>query len=91
MWYFLPWLCRQKLELKTTEASLGLKPGKQVAAIIKAVDSKYTAIPIRARSSRASAKDALLSVSHSAVWPNHGIIMAYNSVFLSAMEASVNL
>uniref|UniRef100_A0A452G385 Microsomal triglyceride transfer protein large subunit n=1 Tax=Capra hircus TaxID=9925 RepID=A0A452G385_CAPHI len=37
---------RQKLELKTTEASPGLKPGKQVAAIIKAVDSKYTAIPI---------------------------------------------
>nr|XP_019817963.1 PREDICTED: microsomal triglyceride transfer protein large subunit [Bos indicus] len=37
---------RQKLELKTTEASVRLKPGKQVAAIIKAVDSKYTAIPI---------------------------------------------
>uniref|UniRef100_I3M7X3 Microsomal triglyceride transfer protein large subunit n=1 Tax=Ictidomys tridecemlineatus TaxID=43179 RepID=I3M7X3_ICTTR len=37
---------RQKLELRTTEAGPRLKPGKQVAAVIKAVDSKYTAIPI---------------------------------------------
>uniref|UniRef100_A0A8D1V8V0 Microsomal triglyceride transfer protein large subunit n=1 Tax=Sus scrofa TaxID=9823 RepID=A0A8D1V8V0_PIG len=37
---------KQKLELKTTEAGPRLKSGKQVAAIIKAVDSKYTAIPI---------------------------------------------
>ncbi|XP_008585407.1 PREDICTED: microsomal triglyceride transfer protein large subunit [Galeopterus variegatus] len=37
---------KQKLELKTTEAGSRLKPGKQVAAIIKAVDSKYMAIPI---------------------------------------------
>nr|XP_040149125.1 microsomal triglyceride transfer protein large subunit [Ictidomys tridecemlineatus] len=36
----------QKLELRTTEAGPRLKPGKQVAAVIKAVDSKYTAIPI---------------------------------------------
>ncbi|KAM9086421.1 microsomal triglyceride transfer protein large subunit isoform 2-T3 [Megaptera novaeangliae] len=39
-------LSKQKLELKTTEAGPRLMPGKQVAAIIKAVDSKYTAIPI---------------------------------------------
>uniref|UniRef100_A0A8C5Z6P6 Microsomal triglyceride transfer protein large subunit n=1 Tax=Marmota marmota marmota TaxID=9994 RepID=A0A8C5Z6P6_MARMA len=37
---------KQKLELRTTEAGPRLKPGKQVAAVIKAVDSKYTAIPI---------------------------------------------
>jgi microsomal triglyceride transfer protein large subunit len=39
-------LCRQKLELKTTEAGPRLIPGKQVAAVIKAVGSKYTAVPI---------------------------------------------
>eukprot|EP00070_Physeter_catodon_P007006 XP_007115091.1 microsomal triglyceride transfer protein large subunit isoform X4 [Physeter catodon] len=39
-------LSKQKLELKTTEAGPRLLPGKQVAAIIKAIDSKYTAIPI---------------------------------------------
>ncbi|XP_059971323.1 microsomal triglyceride transfer protein large subunit isoform X2 [Mesoplodon densirostris] len=39
-------LSKQKLELKTTEAGPRLMPGKQVADIIKAVDSKYTAIPI---------------------------------------------
>ncbi|KAG3275896.1 microsomal triglyceride transfer protein, partial [Ictidomys tridecemlineatus] len=44
--YFSLALCRQKLELRTTEAGPRLKPGKQVAAVIKAVDSKYTAIPI---------------------------------------------
>ncbi|XP_004643760.1 microsomal triglyceride transfer protein large subunit [Octodon degus] len=37
---------KQKLELKTTEAGPRLIPGKQVATVIKAVDSKYTAIPI---------------------------------------------
>ncbi|KAM9678617.1 microsomal triglyceride transfer protein large subunit [Trichechus inunguis] len=37
---------KQKLELKTTEAGPRLMPGKQVAAVIKAVDSKYTAISI---------------------------------------------
>lgn len=37
---------KQKLELKTTEAGPRLMPGKQVSAIIKAVDSKYTALPI---------------------------------------------
>ncbi|XP_037365540.1 microsomal triglyceride transfer protein large subunit [Talpa occidentalis] len=37
---------KQKLELKTTEAGPRLIPGKQVAAAIKAVDSKYTALPI---------------------------------------------
>ncbi|PNJ35292.1 microsomal triglyceride transfer protein large subunit isoform X2 [Pongo pygmaeus] len=37
---------KQKLELKTTEAGPRLMSGKQAAAIIKAVDSKYTAIPI---------------------------------------------
>ena len=84
---------RQKLELKTTEASLRLKPGKQVAAIIKAVDSKYTAIPIVGQVFQSKCKGCpSVSVSHSAMWPNHGIIMAYNSVFLlSPMEASVNL
>ncbi|XP_007947060.1 microsomal triglyceride transfer protein large subunit [Orycteropus afer afer] len=37
---------KQKLELKTTEAGPRMMPGKQVASIVKAVDSKYTAIPI---------------------------------------------
>lgn len=40
------WFLRQKLELKTTEAGPRLVPGKQVAAVIKAIDSKYTALPI---------------------------------------------
>ncbi|XP_066891641.1 microsomal triglyceride transfer protein large subunit isoform X1 [Kogia breviceps] len=39
-------LSKQKLELKTTEAGPRLMPGKRVAAVIKAVDSKYTAVPI---------------------------------------------
>ncbi|XP_003798553.1 microsomal triglyceride transfer protein large subunit [Otolemur garnettii] len=37
---------KQKLELRTTEAGPRLRPGKQAAAVIKAVDAKYTAIPI---------------------------------------------
>ncbi|XP_021052005.1 microsomal triglyceride transfer protein large subunit [Mus pahari] len=37
---------KQKLELKTTEAGPRMVPGKQVAGVIKAVDSKYKAIPI---------------------------------------------
>ncbi|XP_039704642.1 microsomal triglyceride transfer protein large subunit [Pteropus medius] len=37
---------KQKLELKTTEAGPRLMSGKQVAAIIKAVDSKYKALSI---------------------------------------------
>ncbi|XP_037007818.2 microsomal triglyceride transfer protein large subunit [Artibeus jamaicensis] len=37
---------KQKLELKTTEAGPRLMSGKQVATIIKAVDSKYKALPI---------------------------------------------
>ncbi|XP_075837368.1 microsomal triglyceride transfer protein large subunit [Microtus pennsylvanicus] len=37
---------KQNLELKTTEAGPRLVPGKQVAGVIKALDSKYTAIPI---------------------------------------------
>ncbi|KAF3815459.1 hypothetical protein GH733_016412 [Mirounga leonina] len=39
-------ISKQKLELKTTEAGPRLIPGKQVAAIIKAVDSEYRALPI---------------------------------------------
>lgn len=37
---------KQKLELKTTEAGPRMVPGKQVAGVIKAIDSKYKAIPI---------------------------------------------
>uniref|UniRef100_A0A5F4WMA2 Microsomal triglyceride transfer protein large subunit n=1 Tax=Callithrix jacchus TaxID=9483 RepID=A0A5F4WMA2_CALJA len=37
---------KQKLELKTTEAGPRLMSGKQVTAMVKAVNSKYTAIPI---------------------------------------------
>ncbi|XP_012496530.1 PREDICTED: microsomal triglyceride transfer protein large subunit [Propithecus coquereli] len=37
---------KQKLELKTTEAGPRLMSGKQAAAVIKAVDSKYKALPI---------------------------------------------
>ncbi|KAM5337810.1 microsomal triglyceride transfer protein large subunit [Glossophaga mutica] len=37
---------KQKLELKTTEAGPRLMSGKQVATIIKAIDSKYKALPI---------------------------------------------
>lgn len=39
-------LCRQKLELKTTEAGPRLMSGKQVTAIIKAIGSEYKALPI---------------------------------------------
>ncbi|XP_045392838.1 microsomal triglyceride transfer protein large subunit isoform X1 [Lemur catta] len=37
---------KQKLELKTTEAGPRLVSGKQAAAVVKAVDSKYVALPI---------------------------------------------
>ncbi|XP_004617690.2 microsomal triglyceride transfer protein large subunit [Sorex araneus] len=37
---------KQKLELKTTEAGPRMVPGKQVATVIKSIDSKYTALPI---------------------------------------------
>ncbi|XP_006100342.3 microsomal triglyceride transfer protein large subunit [Myotis lucifugus] len=37
---------KQKLELKTTEAGPRLMSGKHIAAIIKAVDSNYKALPI---------------------------------------------
>ncbi|XP_058150929.1 microsomal triglyceride transfer protein large subunit [Dasypus novemcinctus] len=37
---------KQKLELKTTETGPRMMAGKQAAAVIKAVDSKYTAVPI---------------------------------------------
>uniref|UniRef100_A0A8C9AAN4 Microsomal triglyceride transfer protein large subunit n=1 Tax=Prolemur simus TaxID=1328070 RepID=A0A8C9AAN4_PROSS len=37
---------KQKLELKTTEAGPRLVSGKQAAAVVKAVDSKYMALPI---------------------------------------------
>ncbi|XP_054447666.1 microsomal triglyceride transfer protein large subunit [Pteronotus mesoamericanus] len=37
---------KQKLELKTTEAGPRLMSGKQVATIIKAIDSNYKALPI---------------------------------------------
>ncbi|XP_006876440.1 PREDICTED: microsomal triglyceride transfer protein large subunit [Chrysochloris asiatica] len=37
---------KQKLELKTTDAGPRLMSGKNVAAVIKAVDSKYLAVPI---------------------------------------------
>ncbi|XP_004703496.1 microsomal triglyceride transfer protein large subunit [Echinops telfairi] len=37
---------KQKLELKTTDAGPRLMPGKHVAAVVQAVNSKYTARPI---------------------------------------------
>lgn len=37
---------KQKLELKTTEAGPRLVPGKQVATVIKAIDSKYISLPV---------------------------------------------
>lgn len=37
---------RQKLELQTTEAGPRLVPGKQAAAVVKAMDAKYKAVPI---------------------------------------------
>ncbi|KAM8969258.1 microsomal triglyceride transfer protein large subunit [Sarcophilus harrisii] len=39
-------ISRQKLELKTTAAGPGLMPGKKVDAVVKAVDSKYTSMPL---------------------------------------------
>lgn len=39
---------RQKLELKSTEAGPRMKAGKQVASIIKALDSNYVAISLMA-------------------------------------------
>lgn len=70
-------LCRQKLELKTTEAGPRLKSGKQVAAIIKAVDSKYTAIPIVGQVFQSECKGcSSVSVGNCIVWPHMGIVMA---------------
>ncbi|XP_076998835.1 microsomal triglyceride transfer protein large subunit isoform X2 [Tamandua tetradactyla] len=37
---------KQKLELRTTETGPRMIPGKQFAAVIKGVDSKYKAVPI---------------------------------------------
>ncbi|ETE69487.1 Microsomal triglyceride transfer protein large subunit, partial [Ophiophagus hannah] len=41
-------ISKQKLELKSTEAGPRMKAGKQVASIIKALDSKYVAISLMA-------------------------------------------
>ncbi|XP_012593860.3 microsomal triglyceride transfer protein large subunit [Microcebus murinus] len=37
---------KQRLELKTTDAGPRLRSGKQAAAVVRAVDSKYTALPV---------------------------------------------
>ena len=51
-------------------------PGKQVAAIIKAVDSKYVALPIVGQVFQSKCKGCLsVSVKNCIVWPNMGIIM----------------
>ncbi|XP_010978923.2 microsomal triglyceride transfer protein large subunit [Camelus dromedarius] len=55
---------KQKLELKTTEAGPRLLPGKQVAAIIKAVDSKYVAIPIMGQVFQSECKGCLSLSEH---------------------------
>ncbi|XP_025279260.1 microsomal triglyceride transfer protein large subunit isoform X1 [Canis lupus baileyi] len=47
---------KQKLELKTTEAGPRLMPGKQVAAIIKAVNSEYRALPIMGQNFQSECK-----------------------------------
>lgn len=70
-------MCRQKLELKTTEAGPSLTPGKQVAAIIKAVDSEYRALPIVGQDFQSECKGCpSVSVNNSVVWSDRGIIMA---------------
>lgn len=82
MWYFSSLLCRQKLELKTTEAGPRLMSGKQVSAVIKAVDSEYKALPIVGQDFQSTCKGCpSVSVNKCIVW-NRGILMAYNSVFL---------
>ncbi|ELK23260.1 Microsomal triglyceride transfer protein large subunit [Myotis davidii] len=47
---------KQKLELKTTEAGPRLMSGKHIADIIKAVDSKYKALPIEGQVFQAECK-----------------------------------
>ncbi|XP_012879222.1 PREDICTED: microsomal triglyceride transfer protein large subunit [Dipodomys ordii] len=55
---------KQKLELKTTEAGPRLKPGKQLASVIKAIDSKYTAIPIVGQVFQSACKGCLSLSEH---------------------------
>ncbi|XP_048189563.1 microsomal triglyceride transfer protein large subunit [Perognathus longimembris pacificus] len=55
---------KQKLELKTTEAGPRLIPGKQLASVIKAVDSKYTALPIVGQVFHSSCKGCLSLSEH---------------------------
>ncbi|XP_006893145.1 PREDICTED: microsomal triglyceride transfer protein large subunit [Elephantulus edwardii] len=55
---------KQHLELKTTEAGPRLIPGKQVGAAIKAVDSKYTAIPIVGQSFQSECKGCPSLLEH---------------------------
>ncbi|XP_002717002.2 microsomal triglyceride transfer protein large subunit isoform X1 [Oryctolagus cuniculus] len=55
---------KQKLELKTTEAGPRLRPGKKVEAVIKAVDSKYTAIPIVGQVFQSECKGCLSLSEH---------------------------
>nr|XP_008536369.1 PREDICTED: microsomal triglyceride transfer protein large subunit [Equus przewalskii] len=55
---------KQKLELRTTEEGPRLMPGKQVAAIIKAVDSKYVALPIVGQVFQSKCKGCLSLSEH---------------------------
>lgn len=70
-------MCRQKLELKTTEAGPRLIPGKQVAAVIKAVDSEYRALPIVGQNFQSECKGCpSVSVKNFVGWSDRAIIMA---------------
>lgn len=51
------WLCRQKLELKSTEAGPGVIAGKQVASVIKTLDPNYIAIPLVAEPVKTECKN----------------------------------
>ncbi|XP_040822699.1 microsomal triglyceride transfer protein large subunit [Ochotona curzoniae] len=55
---------KQKLELKTTEAGPRLMPGKKVETVVKAVDSKYTAIPIVGQVFQSECKGCLSLSEH---------------------------
>lgn len=55
---------KQKLELKTTEAGPRMIPGKNVAGVIKAVGSKYIAIPLVGQTFQAPCKGCLSLAEH---------------------------
>lgn len=50
------WIHRQRLELKSVQAGPGLIAGKQVAGVIKTLDSSYVALPLVAEPVKSECK-----------------------------------